>query len=277
MSTLYITDLDGTLLRGDGSLSAYTVDTLNGLIARGLRFTYATARSVESAQELVSQLRLTLPVATYNGAVICAPDGQGYRQGATFSYEAFAERLDALLHAGFRPLAHAFVDGRPRVAWLEGQEDPHIKRYLLDRPGDPRMCPVSCASSLYAGELINLTLIGTEADMRRARDLLEAQPGLRTHLQQDTYPPHAFWLEVQHPGASKAHAVARLKALTGASRVVCFGDNHNDLPLLAAADEGYAAQNAVSALRAAATGVIGSNQADGVARFLARRCGGTDP
>ena len=51
--------------------------------------------------------------------------------------------------------------------------------------------------------------------------------------------------------------------------MVAFGDAINDLPLFAAADECYAVENAVEALKAAATGVIPSNAQDGVARWLA--------
>ena len=50
MKTLYVSDLDGTLLNRQSRLSAYTVETLNCLIGEGLPFTYATARSVHSAR-----------------------------------------------------------------------------------------------------------------------------------------------------------------------------------------------------------------------------------
>ena len=42
--TLYVSDLDGTLLRSDGSLSPYSVRTLNRLIGEGMPFTVASAR-----------------------------------------------------------------------------------------------------------------------------------------------------------------------------------------------------------------------------------------
>ena len=70
--------------------------------------------------------------------------------------------------------------------------------------------------------------------------------------------------------ASKAHAIQKLKAIWGCSRVVSFGDAVNDLPMFALSDECYAVANAVEELKAAATGVIGSNEDDGVARWLLR-------
>jgi hypothetical protein len=89
-------------------------------------------------------------------------------------------------------------------------------------------------------------------------------------VQVDTYPPHHTWLELAAPGANKASAAVRRKEITGADRLVVFGDNVNDLPMFEVADEGYAVANATGALRERATEVIGSNDEDGVARTLAR-------
>ena len=68
--TLYVTDLDGTLMRNDETLSSYTVQTINELIEKGLAFTYATARSIESARPIAGGLNLRLPAITRNGAVL---------------------------------------------------------------------------------------------------------------------------------------------------------------------------------------------------------------
>ena len=68
--TLFVSDLDGTLMRGDETLSAYTVQAVNRLIEQGMAFTYATARSIESARVITGGLRMKLPVITRNGAVL---------------------------------------------------------------------------------------------------------------------------------------------------------------------------------------------------------------
>ena len=60
-NTLYVTDLDGTLLRSDATLSPYTISTINRLTEQGLAFTYATARSIESARPIAGELNLRLP------------------------------------------------------------------------------------------------------------------------------------------------------------------------------------------------------------------------
>ena len=51
-STLYVSDLDGTLLGNDTSLSQYSKDTLNAMLDQGLLFTVASARSIASLVRL---------------------------------------------------------------------------------------------------------------------------------------------------------------------------------------------------------------------------------
>ena len=64
-----------------------------------------------------------------------------------------------------------------------------------------------------------------------------------------------------------------LKQMWGCGRIVSFGDAVNDLPMFEISDACYAVANAVEAVKAAATGVIGSNEDDGVARWLAQNAG----
>ena len=68
--TLFVTDLDGTLLRGDRTLSHFTVSTIRSLIERGILITYATARTFQSTFKLTNQIDFKIPVITRNGTII---------------------------------------------------------------------------------------------------------------------------------------------------------------------------------------------------------------
>ena len=75
--TLYATDLDGTLLRPDKSISDETAEILNSLVSDGVLFTYATARSFSSASPLLAKLHLNCPAVTFNGVFVIDPrDGR---------------------------------------------------------------------------------------------------------------------------------------------------------------------------------------------------------
>ena len=68
--------------------------------------------------------------------------------------------------------------------------------------------------------------------------------------------------------ASKYNAIKKLKEMWDCSKVISFGDSINDIPMFEVSDECYAVENAVDELKAVATGIIESNQNDGVAKWL---------
>ena len=73
MSTLYITDLDATLLNTSAKISDYTRDTINALMEKGMLFSFATARSDETALAVTEGLCPNVPVAVYTGAFLVDP------------------------------------------------------------------------------------------------------------------------------------------------------------------------------------------------------------
>ena len=93
----------------------------------------------------------------------------------------------------------------------------------------------------------------------------------RCTIQQELYRPE-YWCEIMPAQASKLNAIRKLKQIRECGRVVSFGDSINDIPMFEASDECYAVSNAVDELKRIATGIIGSNDEDGVARWLERNC-----
>ena len=84
---LYVSDLDGTLMRSDGTLSPETVRMINALTERGTAFTYATARSIESARTIAGGLNLPLPAITRNGCVLADNATGKHLEKALFTEE----------------------------------------------------------------------------------------------------------------------------------------------------------------------------------------------
>ncbi len=70
LNIVYISDLDGTLLRNAATLSSFSEMTLRDLLAEGLPFTVASARSVVSMQAMLRGLPLRLPIIEFNGAFL---------------------------------------------------------------------------------------------------------------------------------------------------------------------------------------------------------------
>ena len=75
-------------------------------------------------------------------------------------------------------------------------------------------------------------------------------------------------IEVYRQGVSKAQAIKSLAQACGATRIVVFGDNRNDIPMLQAATVAVAMDNAFPEVKAVAHEVIGDNDSDSVMRWI---------
>ncbi len=273
-NTLYITDLDGTLLNRRDRLSAFTVHTLNRLLDKGMLFTFATARSMLSARVVTQGLSPRFPWIVYNGAFII-DGGTGEPVFQTFFTQEQTEYLRAEAGLwGFFPLVYGIVEGKERVSFYENQAflHPGMAYYLECRQNDRRMRPVRAQDELYKGRVFYMTFIHQKEALAPLWDRVKDFCWLNGTFQQELY-RQEYWLELMPRQATKAQGAKRLKESLGCSRIVAFGDAMNDLPLFAAADESYAVANAKEELKAAASAVIGSNEEDGVARFLLERLG----
>lgn len=273
--TLYVTDLDGTLLNRQDRVSPFSIRTINELVKKGMLFTYATARSLVSATKVTEGLSTNIPVIAYNGAFILQPSS-----GAVLAREDFTaeerSRVRAFLDArGISPLVYAFVDGVEKVSWIPELENDGIRRYLSQRQGDRRLRPVSGRDALYEGEIFYYTCIGEKEELQPVFDVFAGDARYRCTMQQELYRPE-YWCEIMPARASKANAVRKLKEMWDCTRVVSFGDAVNDLPMFEISDEAYAVANAVDELKAAATGIIESNEDDGVAKWLLRHAISSD-
>lgn len=269
--TLYVTDLDGTLLNRKDRVSPKSIAIINDLVEKGMLFTYATARSLVSASVVTEGLSANIPVIAYNGAFIFRPDTGEILSREDFSGEERAYATEVIRANGICPLVYSFIDGVEKVSWLSGRENEGIRRYLSLRKGDRRLRAVEDQEKLYQGEIFYFTCIGEKDELQPVYDILSKDERYRCTIQQELYRPEYF-CEIMPAGATKARAIRKLKKIWNCDRVVSFGDEINDIPMFEISDECYAVENAVEELKAVATGIIDSNENDGVANWLKAHC-----
>ena len=266
-NTLYVTDLDGTLLRSDATLSPYTISTINRLTEQGLAFTYATARSIESARPIAGELNLRLPAITRNGAVLADNATGKHLEKALFTEEEVAllkKLLPELPRCGF---VSCFLGEEMFKAYVPGNLVPGMVQYADYYRDDPKMKPVKTLEEMFFGQPGYVTLIDDREKAAKIYEKVRQYPGWECIFQKDTYWDE-YWVEVCPRNCTKAKAILKMKEQYGFRKVVAFGDSVNDMPMFRAADEAYAVSNALEALKEIATGVIGGNNEDAVARFL---------
>ena len=274
-NTLYVTDLDGTLLRRDATLSPYTISTINRLTEQGLAFTYATARSIESARPIAGELNLRLPAITRNGAVLADNATGKHLEKALFTEEEVAllkKLLPELPRCGF---VSCFLGEEMFKTYVPGNLVPGMVQYADYYRDDPKMKPVKTLEEMFFGQPGYVTLIDDREKAAKIYEKVRQYPGWECIFQKDTYWDE-YWVEVCPRNCTKAKAILKMKEQYGFRKVVAFGDSVNDMPMFRAADEAYAVANALEALKEIATGVIGSNDEDAVARFLESRAAETE-
>ena len=269
MKTLYVSDLDKTLMRSDKILSPRTVGTLNRLVREGTLFTYATARSIQSAREITGRLEMALPAVIRNGTTLADNTTGKLLWKAVFTEEEIdilMTRLPELGPCGF--VSTYFGDDMMKFC-LEGEHSPGMWNYIEEHRNDPWFAAAGSLQEMFTGCPGYVTLADSREALEPVYMRMKEYKGWECVFQQDSYSSD-YWLEICPENSTKAKAVLRLKEETGADRLVVFGDSVNDLPMFAAADEAYAVSNAIDEVKAAATGIIGSNDEDSVARFIAR-------
>ena len=264
MKTLYVSDLDGTLLRNDETLSAHTCETINALVERGMLFSYATARSYVTASKVTRGLTARIPLIVYNGA-FTIDNATGDILLTNFFEQDVSPLLDDLIAHGVYPIVYAVVEGKETFTYVDSLCSPAMRQYVDSRGSDPRKRPAEDVRRLYEGNIFYFTCIG---DPEKLAPLYEKYRGEHHCVYQMDMYTQAQWLEIMPAAASKANAIRQLKAHLQCDRLVVFGDGKNDLDMFHLADESCAMDNAVDELKAAATHIIGSNEEDGVARWL---------
>lgn len=264
MKTLYAADLDGTLLRSDETLSAYTCQTINALVDRGMLFSYATARSYITASRATKGLTARIPLIVYNGAFVVDNLTGEILRASRFD-GGIRSLLDDLLSCGVYPIVYAMIGGKETFSYVDRFCTPGMRQFVESREKDPRKRPLTDAQGLYEGDAYYVTCIGEEDALRPI--YMKYRDVCRCVFYRDMY-TKAQWLEMMPRGASKANAVRWLQNHLGCERLVVFGDGKNDVDMFEIADISCAMANAEDELKSMATHVIGSHDDDGVARWL---------
>ena len=270
MKKLYVTDLDGTLLDKNATVPVESVRILRELDARGVPFTYATARTIESVRHILAHVPVRYPVALMNGVLICdVADGEKYLFAAYFKDETFERVRETLRGCDVHPFTYFLDCGRLRVCYekisneyMESFMDERVKKY-----NKPFICLEKGTD--YPERPIYFAAMDSEEKIRAANEACHMIPGIKTACYRDSYCPDFWYLEVFDGAASKKNAVSLIKKMMGAERIISFGDNFNDLPMFEVSDLCYAAEGAPDAVKAAADGVFGTPEGAGVPRKIA--------
>ena len=268
-ATLYISDLDGTLMKNDQTISAFTAEAINMLVKQGLHFSYATARSILTASKITENITAGIPVIVYNGSFIQDSKTREILYSRFFDKTSAELILRQLLPSGVYPIVYSHTGGCERFSHCRDRQNSGISAFLSERRNDVRNTPVADAAQLPTDDCFYFTCIDSEEKLYPL--YLQFKEEFYCVYQKDIYSGEQ-WLEIMPTKTSKANAVLHLARLLGCRHIVCFGDGINDIPMFRIADECYAVANAAPELKEIATDIIPCNNEDGVAKWLLAHC-----
>lgn len=261
---LYVSDLDGTLLKNDQRLSEFTVKTINSLVEKGMLFSYATARSYITANKVAGSLSSDIPVIVYNGTFVLENGTQRKLISNGFMKTDAEWILNKILDGDVYPIVYSYINGVEKFSYSPNHMTVGQKFFIDSRKGDIRQNPVT-VENLSKGEIFYFTCIDTVEKLKPLYDFFKEDFQCLFYV--DNYSGEQ-WLEIMPKNVSKANAVVELKKLLDCEKVVCFGDGVNDISMFGVSDECYAVANSDDELKKISTAVIESNENDGVAKWL---------
>jgi len=257
---LVLSDMDGTLLLPDHSISPRNLAAVKALQAAGVHFTLASGRPPRAMREHVEQLGIELPIAGFNGGILVNPDGS-YLQSHPVPYDAVLQAL-ALL-AGHDVEVWLFADDE----WL--LRDPLGEMVSQEQRGlgyGPRVV-TSFEPYLHGVHKI-------VAASRNAALLVDLEQRLQPLLsgQASASRSQACYLDITAIRANKGDALVTLAELLNVplARTLAIGDGGNDPAMFKCAGLSIAMGHAEPQVREQAMHVTGSNVEDGVAQVIER-------
>lgn len=270
MSTLYVSDLDGTLLNNGSYVSPRSAAIISDLTSDGALITVATARTPATVVPLMEETHTSVPYVVLTGAALFDADKMRYFCSRTISEEQCRLLDELFAEAGVNPFIYRFY-GHNELEVSHSREMTERERDFYTPRSNLALKHFTfepSASRPGLGSAILYFAIGSEAKISALAEQIDRTGVFSFSFYPDIFVPGVFQMEVFALGVSKASALLSLKEHIGADRMVVFGDNLNDLSMFEVADVAVAVANAQPRVKEAADLVIGPNYDDSVARFI---------
>jgi Cof subfamily protein (haloacid dehalogenase superfamily) len=255
---LVVSDVDGTLLTKDKTLTEAAKDAVRRLHAAGIGFTITSSRPTIGMRFLIELLQIRLPVGAFNGSCIVDPELNPIEQHLIA--ESAARRcIDSLDEFGTD--IWLFTSDRWLTRDGNGRYVPLEKRAIR---ADPTIvtdfAPYLASACKIVGSSADAALL-----QRCEIAMQEALGAQATAVRSQTY-----YLDITAPGCDKGTFVKTIAARLGLSTaaVATIGDMQNDLPMFRTSGLSFAMGNATDDVKKAATHVTASNEEEGFARAI---------
>lgn len=267
---LFVTDLDGTLLNSNKEVSIKSTEILNKLIDNGVNFTVATARTPATVVDLLQDVNLKLPAVLMNGVLLYDIKEEKYINIKEIGKDTVDKVFDVLNKFDKNAMVYGI---RNNHLWVYHKEFEYSWEYNFykeraDRKQKTFLKVENYQECINESKIINFIVFDKYEKIKGIYEELKKIDEISVEYYEDIYEKGCYFLEAYSAEASKANGIKLLSDYIEHDKLICFGDNLNDIPMFELADECYATANAVERVKEISTDVIGSCDEDGVALFI---------
>jgi Cof subfamily protein (haloacid dehalogenase superfamily) len=255
---LVVSDVDGTLLTRDKTLTDGARDAVRRLHEAGIGFTITSSRPTIGMRFLIEPLAITLPLGAFNGSSIVDPQLKPIEQHL-IPVQAVERSLDVLNEFGID--IWLFTNEKWLTRNGDGDYVPHEKRAIR---ADPTV--VTDFSPYLAAAC---KVVGSSADPALLQRC-EAAVLKAVGTQANAVRSQSYYLDVTPPGYDKGtfvDAMARRLSIP-TDQVATIGDMQNDLAMFKKSGLSIAMGNATDDVKQQATHVTASNEEEGFAKAM---------
>lgn len=250
-------DLDDTLLRDDGSISAYTISVLRQVAERGIRIIPASGRTSSSMRAKVDLIGCASCYVCCNGAEVRTPEHKAIMQEllpASLAREIAVWAQDNDIYAHVYDETHFYYSKDCAYAQAYRQATGTSYHHVPDLPAfitqpTPKLLMIDDTERIAQLHIQAQEKWGSVAAITRSKP---------------------YFLEFNPSQATKGNALRWCSERLGFSMAstMAFGDSLNDLSMLEAAGHGVAMANAWADVKARIPATCRSNEEDGVAHYI---------
>lgn len=266
---LITSDLDGTLLNSSKSVSFYTINTINFLIDKGMKFTIATSRTPATFVDMLKKINIKCPVICMNGSAIYDIKSNEYIKYFEIEKGNLNSILNLINQYNVNCFIHTIKNNRLYIYYKEIKNNAeklffkerkklHLKTYIK-------------GNSYENSPVIYIMLLNEKKIIENIYSELENKINdykINITKYEDIYNKGYYYLEISNINASKKNGIKYINSITNTDKNIVFGDNENDLPMFEIAYKSFAVKNAVKEVKDKADKIINTNDNNSVAKTL---------
>lgn len=258
--SLVLSDVDGTLINENKTLTAKTKAAIQKLRDAGISFTVTSARPPFGLKAIAETLELQYPIGSFNGGVIFTPDGEivnSISLDQKIIPEIIAEAENHGLDAWLYSDRHWYIKNRHGFHVDHHQETLQFEPTVIDRYEDVK------------DDIFKIIAVGSDYDA-----VFRCETAIQEKFENSLAATRSqpYNLDITHPQANKGEAVKQIARQLNipTAEVLTIGDNFNDISMFASSGTSIAMGNADAEVQKQANYVTDSNQEEGFAKAIDR-------